>query len=558
MKFELLPNEILIEAFEYLNAFDIFYAFDQLNYRLYQLIRNIPLHLTCQHVSKSIFDQFCTKMAFNSQIMHQIYSIQLSNKDTCYQIDKFLSIFSLDQFSNLRSLTFIEAEEDNIKKLQSISQLHSLHLISPKIKENSILPILPKSTVRIFSIPTLPPFLTYITQPTIITHLTISGCSLDTLCQLFDYVLNLNYLNIHILCKTYSLVKIHTYITNHDAIHLKHFIIGDFKYSFETFEILVKYTPNLKSLSICSFYQTDMIDADRWESLITSSLPSLQIFKFIFGYYREKDNYTFFDKFQTDFWHKQHHWYTEYSSNFCFEFIYTIPYLSNIFSLKLHTNRYSQKSNVFDNVTNLTLSHKAILNKCGYYFANITSLKLITASQDYQPVLKIENIQIIKTVVKLFYLKHLDISVYDSLSTPSVLLEIIRKAPQLSSLAINPRGLVSLFNDNKLCKYLSGMIKKIDICKFNEISFKNTDEIEQFCRIFSNIEQLKCNINQSNDILFLLNHLSKLSILKIYLSLSDNEQSFYTWLKEESHKLNFMFHVNSDDKKETEVNIWFG
>jgi hypothetical protein len=101
------------------------------------------------------------------------------------------------------------------------------------------------------------------------------------------------------------------------------------------------------------------------------------------------------------------------------------------------------------------------------------------------------------------------------------------------------------------------MIKNLDICKFNEKSFKNSDEMKQFCRIFSNIEQLKCNVNQSNDILFLLNHLSKLSILKINLSLSDDEQSFHSWLKEESHKLNFVFHINSDDKKETEVNIWF-
>ncbi len=32
MKFELLPSEIMIECFEYLNVPDIFYSFDQLNY----------------------------------------------------------------------------------------------------------------------------------------------------------------------------------------------------------------------------------------------------------------------------------------------------------------------------------------------------------------------------------------------------------------------------------------------------------------------------------------------------------------------------------------------
>ncbi len=43
MKFELLPNEILILCFEYLNAIDILYSFDGLNDRLNRLIRNISL-----------------------------------------------------------------------------------------------------------------------------------------------------------------------------------------------------------------------------------------------------------------------------------------------------------------------------------------------------------------------------------------------------------------------------------------------------------------------------------------------------------------------------------
>jgi len=58
MNFELLPNEILIICFEYLNPFEIFYSFDRLNYRFYKLIRNIRLHLNFENVQKTIFDQF--------------------------------------------------------------------------------------------------------------------------------------------------------------------------------------------------------------------------------------------------------------------------------------------------------------------------------------------------------------------------------------------------------------------------------------------------------------------------------------------------------------------
>ena len=56
MKFELLPNEIFIECFQYLNTLDIFYSFDQLNYRFSILIRNIRLHLDFQEIKKSRFN----------------------------------------------------------------------------------------------------------------------------------------------------------------------------------------------------------------------------------------------------------------------------------------------------------------------------------------------------------------------------------------------------------------------------------------------------------------------------------------------------------------------
>jgi hypothetical protein len=77
-KFEFLPNEILIECFEYLNAIDIFDAFYFLNNRYYKLIQNIPLHLDFRHVQKSTFDQFCEWMLLNPKIQSRmkIYMIK--------------------------------------------------------------------------------------------------------------------------------------------------------------------------------------------------------------------------------------------------------------------------------------------------------------------------------------------------------------------------------------------------------------------------------------------------------------------------------------------------
>jgi hypothetical protein len=74
MKFELLPNEILIECFEYLNAFQIFHSFNQLNNRFNKLIENVPLDLNFEYIQKFLIDQFSKKILSNEQIKKQSYS----------------------------------------------------------------------------------------------------------------------------------------------------------------------------------------------------------------------------------------------------------------------------------------------------------------------------------------------------------------------------------------------------------------------------------------------------------------------------------------------------
>jgi hypothetical protein len=68
MKFEWLPNEILVELFDYFDLCDIFHSFDQLNNHFNQLIRTIPLHINFQHISKSMFDRKCRFLSFHSDV----------------------------------------------------------------------------------------------------------------------------------------------------------------------------------------------------------------------------------------------------------------------------------------------------------------------------------------------------------------------------------------------------------------------------------------------------------------------------------------------------------
>ncbi|CAF1305477.1 unnamed protein product [Adineta steineri] len=95
MKFEFLPNEILFQCFQYLNAPDVFYSFDQLNLRFFKLIRDTSLYLNFSQMKKSLFNHFCRIILLNSEIKQKIIYLQLSNDGTNGQIEYFLSLYSM-------------------------------------------------------------------------------------------------------------------------------------------------------------------------------------------------------------------------------------------------------------------------------------------------------------------------------------------------------------------------------------------------------------------------------------------------------------------------------
>ena len=128
MTTELLPNEIFVECFQYLNAPDIFYSFNRLNCRFHTLIRNSPLHLNFQQFKKSLFDEFCQTILSNPEIKQNIITLQLSNVGTFEQIKSFLSLFSLNEFIHLRSLSLIKMKNDNTEQvLLMLPFLYDLH-----------------------------------------------------------------------------------------------------------------------------------------------------------------------------------------------------------------------------------------------------------------------------------------------------------------------------------------------------------------------------------------------------------------------------------------------
>lgn len=226
MTFELLPNEIIINSFEYLNAPDLFNAFDGLNYRFQRLIQNIPLRLDFQGVRKRTFDQFCKRMLSNPEIKNHIYSLKLSDEiSTCGQINAFLSLFSLNEFSHLRSLTLIKDEQNETKRLEStlssLSNLCYFRYDSRNIND-TILSTLPLSNLRKLDVRDLSACTLLAQKLALITHLTVSTCVLYDLNKFFKYAPMLKYLKVANIHRKYNSSSNELNLTNLQAVSLTH------------------------------------------------------------------------------------------------------------------------------------------------------------------------------------------------------------------------------------------------------------------------------------------------------------------------------------------------
>jgi hypothetical protein len=602
MKFELLPNEIFIECFEYFNPFEIFHSFHQLNNRFDQLIYNIPLYLNFQHVRKSIFDQFCTKMRLNPKIKNQIHSLYLS-KDDCGQIEIFLSFFSINEFPHLQSLTLIDFTHYYEGKLQSalplLSELLFHHIVSPSFVEEVSLGATSIAKSKTLPLPSVSFRLTLNNRTSFIKSLTISSCSVMDLIDILKSMTILNYLRIQTVSKPLQSINNISHRNDHYGVCLKQLILLEFESGFEELELLLQHTPNIRSLTISNYNESGIIDASRWEYLIKSTLTNLNIFKFQFDYYYGDGDSTSdeestddedrtdgedssivekFKRFQTSFWCEEHHWYTEYILKNGSARIYTVPYMLKKYELKSTTKRYygelTNNANPFDNVTDLILDSDVINEKCDYKFSNVKSLTFcnvtsLTISDEY---LTTEHMESLKRIVNLFNLKHLDVSEGRTIASSTVLLEILKEAPQLSSMAINPGRLISLCDDNiELGNCLNKMIKKLSVdCTYFSRKSDFLEQKDKFCRIFSNLEQL-IYITRGEDeredcdmVLYLLNHLSKLSRLDTYIRPRWNFRRWcFSRFKNEAKNLNIIYHIesyyNSDyDVYEDCLQIWTG
>ncbi|CAF1582932.1 unnamed protein product, partial [Adineta ricciae] len=513
MIFELLPNEIVLECFIYLNAPDLFYAFDNLNNRFQQLIENIPLSVYCQDVRKRIFDQFCSQLHIKLQIKRNIYSLQLSNKnETCGQIGCFFSQFSLDEFDHLRSLILINVKPDEIQTLEyALLSLSNLSYFAYNLKSNSIL------NSFTLSLPNLRrlvlenfyewPFLTRQMTLNTLTHVTITNCNDDEYYEVIQNTSMLKYLE----------------ITN--------------------LSLMSKKLPNLKilTLSVASGDE-DLLDALSWQNLISSSLSHLRIFKFYFSItlYDENINdwlntigFNMIKNFENDFWTKQHHWNIAYQLEIDHIIVFTLPCMKYDCKITSHT-KFSQNYLSMDHIMYLTLGSSVILNHLNTFFSNLHSLTFdrqlfISLEFDYDSFV-LNLMEWIKKFINLSSIQRLNIENTSGKDLSSILIEIFETASHLSAISVYSTDLLILLKDDQLCQYFDKRITELTIREdlFYGQSF---NLLKPIWEKFSNLKRLKCEIRTHDDLLTLLKQLPKLTNLSVF-KITTFREDVKGWIEE--------------------------
>ena len=559
-KFESLPNEVLIHFFRYLDAIDIFHSFDHLNWRLSTLIRSLSLCLDLGKVENSILTQFGTKLSLNPQIKDQIISLIMKNNDA---FDNFLelSLFvSVNEFTRLEALIFSNSAVTSIDQISSSLPLFpSLRYFSRGSSfdlTGKVLQSLTESIVTRLVVETIPHQAWFSHSFMSLNHLTVESCSINELCDFFNYSPIVQNLNIKNLISYDDRLSDESSASYGSLNHLKRLAIHYYDGQLDSLEVLLQNLPNLKFFMLHSNGDSDMADANRWRNLIKNALPLLDVFKFSFRFYCGDMDYCATDQFrlfQSDFWRDQHNWHIECIVNNNEAFIYTVPYIWDRYEVEFQSNRcYSYPVNnrdVFVNVTNLTVNIPAMSVIDRYHFPRVRSLTLnntqLEKNHEYA-YLRHKHIFSLRNVANLCNITHLEITSNCRLKSPYIMLHLMRDAVHLTSLKIETRILLQVWENAELCECLK-RIKQLEIHRVWTSFDLNCEAMIKICQIFSNMEVFRCEIHQVDTLQTAMDHLSKLANMKFFSYKTFCGNCGDSWLREHRSELDlYSFKINCE------------
>ncbi|CAF1181182.1 unnamed protein product [Rotaria sordida] len=297
--FENLSNELLCDIFDYLDGYQLFQAFSNLNSRFEQLIHSSCVLIKtcfCIYQNNKVLNTF-EQFIFSNR--HQIFSIYLN---FILQNSYLFSWYLFDSsFDRLESLLFKVIQSNTLMpmldNLSSLPHLSSLTIETYCVEEQindiyQLIFILPK--LRYYRISSfnhhrsITLLMAMNNQFSPVEYLVINRyCSLNELESLISYTPQLRCLTLH-KTKTNGL-NVTVLSSTITLANLQSISLDLCQARFNELELFItKIFSNLKSLSIIGSRDITFLNAYRWKQLILNHFSQLE--KLYLTYYDRMDN----------------------------------------------------------------------------------------------------------------------------------------------------------------------------------------------------------------------------------------------------------------------------
>lgn len=548
---ESMPDEILLEIFDYIPGYDIIDSFYNLNQRFNSIISSIRFHLDLSSVQQKTFLYICHYIL--PKFNQQIYSIKLSNKQTIDGINYYLEQCKYFQQEQIQTLILIEPTiEQFINLIKYFSNLKNLII----------------TTTDYLLIP-----IEYISESLIKCH--ISNCQIDILSKdisekiYFIENLNIKMSNINnlfiLLNSMIYLKRLTCHISenssspsssssiNSNEISSKNLLLLNYlklnicSISFKYIENLLDLCPNLISFiytyttnTESSSLDNEHIDYQRWNYLFNNKLIYLRKYDLHISLNidPERDLNSLTKKFQELKFFTQNHIRIIYEITSYKHILCTIPLI------KTHLTNYINKPTLanipdaysrirhFDLVLNETiLNQQQHTIRCPLVHSFYLGL--------YENITPIEQQSrlLLNQSISFVYLKHFEL--YGTCITDGFVAQLLTKMTNLISLTLPLNHLNSCQINETICLNMK-RIKKLQLALTESLSIDCVKNIliPNFPNLYSLSFAIDNRIHSFNDILLTMigkfdeNHFLKyLMFLELFALDQDWDQTILNQLK---------------------------
>ena len=319
--FDTLPLELIYRILDNLDGqmiiLSLRYVSKQMDIIVNSYLNQIGHKLNFDRMSKSDFGRVC-------RFVHPENVISLTLSDQCTtpgQISLFLSLFSIERFTRLRSLTLRNIEDQHLKFILKHAITCSLISLSIEEKDMSnrsrttdslLLTTIERPGLRNLTLmDTERDQIKWPTSSTI-RHLTLYNCHLKSLPLISRHISSLQTLSIKSLdLNDYESINHGAPLDLIPMRQLTSLIMDDVAINMRKMDSILSNTPSLTHLRLTG--GIDEIDF-RWEQLIQTKLPLLNKFEFFFYTVMHDDNTSTYSEiliaaFRTTFWLETKNWF---------------------------------------------------------------------------------------------------------------------------------------------------------------------------------------------------------------------------------------------------------